>query len=68
LDNFATVAEAVAELKKDAFRVVPTEAPNGARGTTHPSISDASGDSAILAGYMTHVCCDTTAREAVHLG
>lgn len=48
LDNFATVEEAVAEVKRDAFRVVPVEAPNGARGTVHLSISDPSGDSAIF--------------------
>ncbi len=48
LDNFATVDEAVTELKKEAFRVVPTDAPNGAKGTVHLSISDPSGDSAIF--------------------
>lgn len=48
LDNFATVEEAIAELKKETFRVVPVEAPNGAKGTAHLSISDPSGDSAIL--------------------
>lgn len=48
LDNFATVAEAVAEVKKEAFRVVPADAPNGMKGTVHLSISDASGDSAIF--------------------
>lgn len=48
LDNFATVNDAVAELKKDAFRVVPVEAPNGAKGTVHLSISDPAGDSAIF--------------------
>ncbi|QJW99263.1 linear amide C-N hydrolase [Frigoriglobus tundricola] len=48
LDHFATVEEAVGELKKDTFRVVPTDAPNGAKGTVHLSISDASGDSAIF--------------------
>jgi penicillin V acylase-like amidase (Ntn superfamily) len=48
LDNFATVEEAVTEIKKDAFRVVTVEAPNGAKGTVHLSISDASGDSAIF--------------------
>lgn len=47
LDNFATVEEAVAELKQERFRVVPSEAPNGAKGTVHLSLSDASGDSAI---------------------
>jgi len=48
LDNFQTVAEAVAELKKGIFRVVPTLAPNGAKGTVHLSVSDPSGDSAIF--------------------
>jgi penicillin V acylase-like amidase (Ntn superfamily) len=48
LDNFASVEEAVAELKKETFRVVPSEAPNGAKGTVHLSISDRSGDSAIF--------------------
>lgn len=48
LDNFATVEEAVAELKKESFRVVPVEAPNGAKGTVHLSISDPTGDSAIF--------------------
>lgn len=48
LDNFATVEEAVAEAKKESFRVVPAEAPNGAKGTVHVSISDPTGDSAIF--------------------
>ncbi len=48
LDNFATVAEAVAELKRETFRVVPVEAPNGAKGTAHLSISDPTGDSAVF--------------------
>lgn len=48
LDSFATVEEAVAELKKDSFRMVTVEAPNGAKGTVHLSISDPTGDSAIF--------------------
>ena len=48
LDNFATVEEAVADAKKESFRVVTVKAPNGAEGTVHLSISDASGDSAIF--------------------
>lgn len=35
-------------MKKDTFRVVTVEAPNGAKGTVHLSISDATGDSAIF--------------------
>jgi choloylglycine hydrolase len=48
LDSFATVDEAVTELGKESFRVVPIDAPNGSAGTVHLSISDPSGDSAIL--------------------
>lgn len=48
LDNFATVDEAVAELKKDAFRIDAPDMPNGARSTMHLAISDATGNSAIL--------------------
>ena len=25
-------------------------------------------DTVVIAGYMTQMCCDTTARQAVHLG
>jgi choloylglycine hydrolase len=48
LDNFATVAEAVAEMRKEAFRPVAVIAPNGVEGKIHLSISDATGDSAIF--------------------
>ncbi len=48
LDQFATVEEAVAAMRREAFRVVTVAAPNGAKGTVHFSISDSSGDSAIF--------------------
>ena len=48
LDNFATVAEAVAELRKETFRVVTDVLPNGAKASLHLSLSDAAGDSAIF--------------------
>lgn len=48
LDNFATVAEAVAELSKDTFRIDAPDLPNGVQSRLHLSISDPSGDSAIL--------------------
>ena len=48
LDRFATVAEAVAELRKETFRVVAITAPNGRPGMVHLAISDPSGDSAIF--------------------
>lgn len=48
LDRFATVAEAVAELRKETCRVVAITAPNGRPGLVHLAISDPSGDSAIF--------------------
>ncbi|HCO21648.1 MAG: choloylglycine hydrolase [Gimesia sp.] len=48
LDQFATVEEAVSELRKETFRMVTVVAPNGAAGTVHLSLSDPSGDSAIF--------------------
>lgn len=49
LDNFATVAEAVAALEPQPFVVVTAAVPGQQRLTTvHLSISDASGDSAIF--------------------
>lgn len=48
LDNFATVEEAVAAIREEKFRIVAVTAPNGRPGNVHFSISDASGDSAIL--------------------
>ena len=48
LDRFASVEEAVAELRKEAFRVVPVMTPNGRPGMVHLSLSDATGDSAIV--------------------
>lgn len=48
LDNYATVAQAVADLQKEPFYVVPATAPGGPSGTVHISVSDATGDSAIF--------------------
>jgi penicillin V acylase-like amidase (Ntn superfamily) len=49
LDNFATVEEAVNELRKEEFVVVSDVIPGTDRFTTiHLSISDANGDNAIL--------------------
>jgi len=48
LDNFATVEEAVAELSQEPFYAVAADSPDGAAGTVHLSISDASGDSAVF--------------------
>jgi choloylglycine hydrolase len=49
LDNFATVDEAVAGLEKQPFTIVTDNVPGENRLTTlHLSMSDASGDSAII--------------------
>jgi penicillin V acylase-like amidase (Ntn superfamily) len=48
LDNFATVTEAVTALESEPFQIITAELPNGARAQLHLSISDPSGDSAVL--------------------
>lgn len=48
LDNFATVAEAVAALESHPFELLAPGLPNGSAATLHLSVSDASGDSAIF--------------------
>lgn len=48
LDNFATVKEAVNELKKEKFVVAESSKPGSKAGTVHLSISDPTGDSAIF--------------------
>lgn len=48
LDNYATVAEAVAGLELEPFRVKSPVLPNGRAASLHLSLSDPSGDSAIL--------------------
>ena len=48
LDNFATVAEAVAALEAEPFRLLAPILPNGRPCSQHMSVSDATGDSAIF--------------------
>lgn len=49
LDNFATVDEAVSNVREDSFQVVSDKMPDGSRlATLHLSISDATGDNAIF--------------------
>ena len=48
LDNHATVAEAVADLQKEEFRVQTVVLPTGRPANMHLAISDATGDSAIF--------------------
>ena len=48
LDRYATVAEAAADLRKEAFYIVPVMSPDGHAGNVHLAISDPTGDSAIF--------------------
>jgi penicillin V acylase-like amidase (Ntn superfamily) len=48
LDNFATVAEAVADLRKENFRVQTIVLGTGRPANMHLVISDATGDSAVF--------------------
>ncbi len=48
LDNFATVEEAVTELKKELFRIDAPDLPNGSKSTLHLSLSDTLGNNAIF--------------------
>lgn len=48
LDNFATVDEAVQELRKELFRIDAPDMPNGSKSRLHLAISDPTGNSAIF--------------------
>lgn len=48
LDNYATVREAVAAMADPAFAILAPPLPNGKEAGLHLSLSDATGDSAIL--------------------
>ncbi|MEI9901619.1 MAG: linear amide C-N hydrolase [Hyphomicrobium sp.] len=48
LDNYATVAEAVAAWKEAPVSMVPPTLPNGFPSNLHLSISDSAGDSAVF--------------------
>jgi len=48
LDNYASVKEAVAQLRREPFRIVAPVLPDGEPAQGHLSISDPSGDSAIF--------------------
>ncbi|MBA3536018.1 MAG: linear amide C-N hydrolase [Tatlockia sp.] len=48
LDNFATVSEALSSMEEKPFFLIAPTLPNGAKGQVHLSLSDSSGDSAII--------------------
>lgn len=55
LDNFATVDEAVKELKNDKFRIDAPDLPNGVKSRLHLAISDKTGNNAIIEYLDGHV-------------
>ncbi len=52
LDNHATVAEAVADLRKETFQVQTVVLPTGKPANMHLAISDSAGDSAVFEYVM----------------
>jgi choloylglycine hydrolase len=48
LDSFATVAEAVAAIEAADVQIIPLVLPNGFETTLHMSLTDATGDSAVI--------------------
>lgn len=55
LDNFATVEEAVNEMRNDKFRIDAPDLPNGVKSRLHMAISDKTGNSAIMEYLDGHV-------------
>ena len=49
--------------------LIEKQLPGSFTGTGLESwLKQVSADTVTIAGYMTHMCCDTTARQAFHLG
>jgi len=58
LDNFGSVAHAVASLQKDSFRIGPFTTPNGRPASMHLAVADPTGDSAIIEYVYGEVVID----------
>ncbi len=49
--------------------LIDKQLPGSFTGTDlHDWLQKVGADTVSIAGYMTHICCDTTARQAMHLG
>jgi nicotinamidase-related amidase len=49
--------------------LIEKQLPGSFTGTGLESwLKQVGADTVTIAGYMTHMCCDTTARQAFHLG
>lgn len=56
-------------LKRDYHAIIEKNLPGSFTGTKLESYLREKGiDNLAICGYMTHMCCDTTARQAMHLG
>lgn len=56
-------------LKKDFDRIIEKNLPGSFTETELESyLNGNSIDTIVISGYMTQMCCDTTARQAMHLG
>ncbi|CQR72860.1 Streptothricin hydrolase [Sporomusa ovata DSM 2662] len=56
-------------LKKEYACIVDKSFPGSFTGTGLEDLLRSMGiDTIVICGYMTQMCCDTTARQAVHLG
>lgn len=56
-------------LKKDFDRIIEKNLPGSFTETELESyLNENNIDTIVISGYMTQMCCDTTARQAMHLG
>lgn len=56
-------------LKRDYAKIIEKNLPGSFTGTELESYLDKKDiDTVVICGYMTQMCCDTTARQAMHLG
>ena len=56
-------------LEKEYVRIFDKDLPGSFTGTGLQDYLTGMGiDTIVICGYMTQMCCDTTARQAVHLG
>lgn len=56
-------------LKKEHLCIIDKKMPGSFTDTELEDLLKKTGiDTVVISGYMTQMCCDTTARQAVHLG
>jgi nicotinamidase-related amidase len=56
-------------LKRKYDKIIEKNLPGSLTGTElKPWLKENEIDTVVICGYMTQMCCDTTARQAMHLG